>query len=430
MVTTLERMSEALAARPALAAAVGLSLVLLAAALALLVTRRILLRLATRLIRATRLRWDDSLLEHHVLHRAAWLAPLFVVYAAMPAVPHLPTTVEDLVQRVVLAGLALVVLLTISALLSAVGDVYGTLPMARDRPIKGYLQIVKIFLAVLGGVLIVSILLDRSPVVLLTGIGALTAVLLLIFRDTILSFVASLQLASNDMVRIGDWIEMPKHGADGDVVDIALHTVKVQNWDKTITTIPTYKLIEDSFKNWRGMAESGGRRIKRALHIDMSSVRFLDEADLERFSRFLLLADYVAEKRRELEEHNRAHLPAGSDLVANARRLTNLGTFRAYAHAYLRQHPKVHTAGMTFLVRQLAPGPDGLPLEIYVFSRDQSWVGYEGVQADVFDHLLAILPQFGLRVFQNPTGHDLADWRSGRAPEAAGEPAPEPAAAG
>lgn len=420
-----EYLGEWISARPWAETTGSALLLLLAAGLALLVVRKVLLRLVTRLIRATRVRWDDALVDRGVLRRASWLAPLLIVYSGIPGIPNVPEAMDAALQRLVTAGLVFTALLSLSALLNALNDAYATLPLSKDRPIKGYVQIVQIFLWVLGFVLVIAVLLDRSPAGLLTGIGALTAVLLLIFRDTILSFVASLQLASNDMIRIGDWIEMPGYGADGDVIDIALHTIKVQNWDKTITTIPTYKLIEDSFKNWRGMQESGGRRIKRAIHVDMASVRFLDVEDLDRFSRFVLLRDYIARKRAELEEHNRAQVPEGSDLVANARRLTNLGTFRAYVQAYLRQHPAIHTTGMTFLVRQLAPGPTGVPLEIYVFTKDTAWVTYEGIQADVFDHLLAILPEFDLRIFQEPTGHDLRIWSSPSEPSRPREALPE-----
>lgn len=234
----------------------------------------------------------------------------------------------------------------------------------------------------------------------------MTAVILLIFRDTILSFVASIQIASNDMIRIGDWIEMPQFAADGDVIDIALHTVKVQNWDKTITTIPTYKMIDESFRNWRGMQESGGRRLKRAVHIDMRSIAFLDEKQIDRFEHFVLLESYIQKKKAELEEYNRAQT-SGTDLVANARRLTNVGTFRAYVRNYLREHPGIHGEGMTFLVRQLPPGAEGLPIEIYVFTKTTAWVDYEQTQADIFDHILGILPEFGLRVYQGPTGYDF-----------------------
>ncbi|HSM09934.1 MAG TPA: mechanosensitive ion channel domain-containing protein, partial [Gemmatimonadota bacterium] len=238
-------------------------------------------------------------------------------------------------------------------------------------------------------------------------LGALMAVLLLVFRTTILSLVASVQIATNDMVRVGDWISMPQFGADGDVIDIALHTVKVQNWDKTITTIPTYKMVDESFKNWRGMSEAGGRRIKRDLHVDLNTVRFLTDAEAERLGRLELLADYLDEKRRMLADYHgmRPDRPAG--LEPTPRRLTNVGTFRAYMLNFLKVHPGVHQ-GMTLLVRQLAPGPDGLPLEIYCFSKDTTWAVYEGLQSDLFDHFIAIAPEFGLRIFQEPAGSDLA----------------------
>jgi miniconductance mechanosensitive channel len=234
----------------------------------------------------------------------------------------------------------------------------------------------------------------------------MAAVLMLVFRDTILGLVASLQLTGNDMVHVGDWIEMPEYGADGDVIDVALHTVKVQNWDKTITTIPTHKLIETSFKNWRGMSRSGGRRIKRAIHFDMSSIRFLEEDEIERFGRFTLLKDYVAAKREELERYN-AEPGRDASLNADIRRLTNIGTLRAYILSYLRSHPKIHQ-GMTLLVRQLAPSGEGLPIEIYAFTNDTRWAAYEDIQADIFDHVLAIAPEFGLRPYQKPSGEDLA----------------------
>ena len=257
----------------------------------------------------------------------------------------------------------------------------------------------------MGAIIIVGALLGRSPMVLLSGFGAMTAVILLIFRDTILSFVASLQISSNDLVRVGDWIESPKFGADGDVVDIALHTVKVQNWDKTFTIIPTYKLIDESFKNWRGMQQSGGRRIKRAVYLDISSIKFCDEAMVERFKKIQIIADYVAGKQEELKNHN-AENEIDDSVLVNGRRMTNIGTFRAYVEAYLRHHKKIHQ-DMTFLIRQLPPGPTGLPLEIYVFTNDTAWANYEAIQADIFDHILAVIPQFDLRVFQEPTGKDF-----------------------
>jgi miniconductance mechanosensitive channel len=291
------------------------------------------------------------------------------------------------------------------AFLTAINEIWSERPDARSRPIKGYLQIVKIFIAILAGVLVISQLVGTSPVVFLSGIGALTAVILLIFRDTILSFVASLQISANDMVRLGDWIEVPQLGADGDVVDIALHSVKVQNWDKTITTVPTHRLISDSFRNWRGMSESGGRSIKRAISIDMTSVRFLEEDEIERFGHWELLSDHIGNKLAEIEAHNADRgLPPGT--IPHVRRLTNLGTFRAYVVNYLRSHPHTHDE-LTLIVRQLAPSSRGIPLEIYVFTNDTAWVAYEGIQSDILDHLLCVLPDFGLRVFQDPAGSDL-----------------------
>jgi len=416
----METLTPWLEAHPWAQAGLAIGGVLALAVLSFLIARRYLLRLIGRLIRKTETRWDDALLESNVLRRAATLAPLLILYFALPFLFRLPALAPeegdgslpglDLLQRSLLAGILLTVMLSLSALLNAVNDIYRTYPISRNRPIKGYLQLVQIFLFVMVGVLMTAVLLNQPLGTFVAAFGALTAVILLIFRDTILSLVASIQIVSYDLVRIGDWIEMPQYQADGDVIDVALHTVKVQNWDKTITTIPTYKLIEGSFKNWRGMSEAGGRRIKRAIHLDATSVRFLESGDLDRFERFVLLRDYIRRKREELDAYNREELADDPELLANARRMTNLGTLREYIRAYLEQRPDLHREGMTFLVRQLAPGPEGIPLEIYVFTKDTAWVVYEGIQADIFDHILAIVPEFGLRVFQNPTGHDLAQW--------------------
>src|SRR5690606_10669359 len=280
---------------------------------------------------------------------------------------------------------------------------------ARLHPIKGYLQVVKIAVYAIATILIIASLLDRSPLILLSGLVAMAAVLMLIFQDTLLSLVASVQISSNDIIRVGDWVEMPALNADGDVIDIALHTVKVQNWDKTITTIPTKRFITDSFKNWRGMQESGGRRIKRSLYIDQSSVRFLEAEERKRLYRFNLLEEYLVNKRRELDEWN-AQLAERGEEPVTTRRITNIGTLRAYVERYLRRHPVIHQ-GMTLIVRQLPPTADGLPLEIYCFTNTVAWAEYEAIQADIFDHLLAILPEFGLQVFQHPSGADLRQLR-------------------
>jgi miniconductance mechanosensitive channel len=293
----------------------------------------------------------------------------------------------------------------LNILLSASGEVYAKSKFARRVHIKGYLQVVKLILGLVGILAVITIFTGQSPFYLLSGIGAMTAVLMLVFKDTILSFVATVQISSNDLFKIGDWVEAPQFGADGDVLDIALHTVKIQNWDKTITVIPTHKLIDSSFKNWRGMTESGGRRIKRAIFIDVSTIRFCDEELLRRFRQFDRIKDYINSKISEVDDSNRQS-KATLEQVINGRRLTNIGTFRAYIKAYLHNHEKIHD-DMTFLVRQLPPAEKGLPIEIYVFSKDTDWIRYESIQSDIFDHLMAVVTEFDLRVFQNPTGSDM-----------------------
>ena len=367
--------------------------------------KRWLVRGIARLMRASDTKLDDAILARGVVHRLANVLPALVVYLGVALVPSLPEGLVTVTRNVALAWIVVTLALVASGLLSAGNDVYSRTPRAQSRPIKGYLQVAKLLVFVLAAVLVAAILAERSPLLLLSGLGAMTAVLLLVFKDTILSLVASVQLTSNDMLRVGDWIEMPQLGADGDVIDIALHTVKVQNWDKTITTIPTHRLISESYRNWRGMEEAGGRRIKRALHLDQGSIRYLAPEERERMARVSLLADYVQAKREELEAWNAELREHGQEPV-NTRRLTNVGTFRAYVEAYLRHHPEIHQ-GMTLMVRQQAPGPTGLPIEVYCFTRTVRWAEYERVQSDLFDHLLAILPEFGLRVFQQPGGGDL-----------------------
>jgi len=309
-------------------------------------------------------------------------------------------------RNVVAAFVILSIALAISSALTLVNEVYSRRPDAASRPIKGYVQVVKIALFFFAAILMIAVLMEQSPLLLLSGLGAMAAVLMLVFKDTILSLVASVQLTSNDMLRVGDWIEMPELNADGDVIDIALHTVKVQNWDKTVTTIPTHRLISESFKNWRAMFESGGRRIKRSLTIDQTSIRFLEPDEIARLKRFSLLSGYLERKEAEIAEWNAARPERMNDVV-NARRITNIGTFRAYVTAYLKSRPDINQ-DMFLLVRQLAPSETGLPLEIYGFTASTAWAVYEDVQGDIFDHLIAILPEFGLRLFQQPAGSDLA----------------------
>lgn len=378
------------------------AILLAACALAYFVAKRVLLRLIEFVVKRSATRWDDILLERGVFDRVAWLAPGLVCYYAAY---EFDASTEAVAQRLVVAYMQIVAILVVTSLLSGISDIYATTARARVLPIKGYVQVAKLVVTLVGGITVFATVIDRSPWGLLSGIGAATAIILLVFKDTILSFVASIQIASTGVIRIGDWVSMPQYGADGDVVDIALYRVTIQNWDKTLTAIPTHKFLDESFTNWRGMSESGGRRIKRAVGIDMTSVHFLEPAELERLSRIQILKPYIDDKLAELSAWNAEH--AIDDSVAvNGRRMTNLGTFRAYLVAYLKRHPKIHKE-MTFLVRQLSPGAEGVPLEIYVFSNDTRWVEYEAVQSDIFDHVLSALPYFGLRVFQNPTGADF-----------------------
>jgi len=386
-----------------LATFVLVAIVLLVAWFVDFLARKILVTWIKRLADRSPTHWDDALVDAHVPSRLSHLAPALVIYAAVPFVFPERELIASLVQRVTLAFVVITVASALFGTLNAVVVAYQTYDRSKRAPIKTYVQVAQIAIVIVASVLVFSLLLDRSPWALLSGIGALTAVIMLVFKDSILGFVSSVQLTTNDMVRRGDWIEMPKYGADGDVIEVSLNTVKVRNWDKTISTIPTYQLMQDTFKNWRGMSESGGRRIKRSLYIDMNSIRFSDEAMLRRFEQIDLLRDYLRAKREEVDATN-AH--RASDIEVNLRRLTNVGTFRAYVVAYLRAHPKIHQ-DMTFLVRQLQPTDKGLPIEVYVFSNDQNWARYEGIQSDLFDHFLAVLPEFDLRVFQLPSGADL-----------------------
>ncbi|MFK7896166.1 MAG: mechanosensitive ion channel family protein [Myxococcota bacterium] len=382
---------------------VDLGLLFLAATSVYFIVRWGLVRTVRKFVESTSTDWDDELVRAGLFSRIAHIAPAFVVFYGTRFFPHLPETITDGFRRVAVAIMVLVGALAISSFLTAAERIYDSHAEYRERPIKGYLQVVSILVYLLAGLLILAALMNRSPWIFVSGIGAMTAVLLLVFRDTILSLVASVQIASNDMIRVGDWIEMPGLGADGDVIEVALHTVKVQNWDKTITTIPTHRLISESFKNWRGMSESGGRRIKRSVSVDLQTIRFLTPEEIERFGEWGLLADYIGRKREELNEANGdADRP-----LADQRRLTNVGTFRAWIWATLRNHPDLHQQGHTLLVRQLASGAQGVPIEIYCFTRDTAWVKYEDIQADLFDRILAMLPEFGLRVFQEPSGADF-----------------------
>lgn len=400
---------------PWMQAAVGLAALLAVAWCVQAVAQYILLHTVPRIRERMGVRWARVVWHDEVLRRLAHVAPSLVVQAGIGAVPHLHPTATAVVRNVALAITILQTVRALSALLDAVLDEHERAPEhtpTATRSIKSYVQLGKLVLLLVGAIAVVAALIDRSPLILLSGLGAMSAVLMLVFKDTLLSFTAGVQLSSNDMLRVGDWIEMPQVGADGFVVDIALHTVKVQNWDKTITTIPTWRLMSESFKNWRGMFSSGGRRIRRALRLDANAVRFLTPQEIEQLSRIALLRPYLEDKLRDVEASNaavreRLDEPA-TEQPANFRRLTNIGTFRAYVQAYLRAHPRIHQE-MLLIVRTLEPTAEGVPLELYCFTATTAWVEYEGIQGDIFDHLIAVLPEFGLRLFQNPTGGDFRE---------------------
>ena len=388
-----------------------------------------------RIRRRARSGFTDVVMDDSALRRLAKVLPYLVVQAGIGQVPHLNATVVTVIDNVALAMTVIHLVRGLMAMLDAMLQVQNHAQAQGDdaqsvarkvRSIKSYVQLGKLVLAVAAAIIAGAVLFNRSPLIVLSGLGAMSAVLMLVFKDTILSFTAGVLLSSNDMLRLGDWIEMPQVGADGDVIDIALHTVKVQNWDKTITTIPTWRLMSESYRNWRGMSESGGRRIKRALRLDASSVRFLDDSDLAYLSNIELLRPYLHDKREALDELNnqtRARLGEKVDFLGNQRRLTNIGTFRAYIELYLRANPRVNQ-NMTLIVRTLESTPEGVPIELYCFTASTAWTVYESTQGDIFDHLLAILPEFGLRPYQSPTGNDL---RMGMAQRAeTGQALPKP----
>jgi miniconductance mechanosensitive channel len=382
-------------------------LLLAAAMLVKLVTRLILVRISERVAARTTSTWDDALLQSGFFFRVSNWPPLVLLANFIPIILRDNTEWLHAAQRLLDVAVIAAILLIVVSLVDAGTRIYQSYEIAKRIPATGFAQVVKLLVVCGALIQVISILLGKEPWVLLSGIGAMTAVLMLVFKDTILGFVGGIQLIANDMLRPGDWIEMPKYGADGDVLEITLTTVKVQNWDKTITTIPTYSLIADSFKNWRGMRESGGRRIKRSVFIDVNSIRFCTPEMIERFRKIYRIRDYVEAKEAELREYNQ-RLGIDESSLADGRRMTNIGTFRHYLTAYLRQHPTVNQ-DMTLLVRQLQPTNTGLPIEIYAFSSDQRWAYYESIQADIFDHIYAVLPVFELKPFQDLSGRDLLE---------------------
>lgn len=371
------------------------------------ITKKIITIFVKKFIDNTKNQWDNTFYNCHVFTRLSHLIPILVFSIGSKIIfpaddyPLLLDNIYKFTSLYLIFAFALV----IHSLLSAFDAIYRSYKMSKHRPINSYIQVLKIILWIFTTVASISLLMSKDLWALFLGMSGMMAIIILVFKDTLLGLVAGMQITANDMLRLDDWLEMPSRGADGDVIDITLNTVKVRNWDKTITTIPTHALISESFKNWRGMSESGGRRIKRSISIDMTSVKFCDQKMLDSFMKIEFLKDYLLNKQQEIDTYNKE---TGNDLsnLVNGRRITNIGTFRAYLYAYLKKNPKIHNQ-LTFLVRQLAPSATGIPIEVYVFSNDQDWVNYEGIQADIFDHILAVIPEFGLRVFQDPIGSDF-----------------------
>ncbi|MBU2491511.1 MAG: mechanosensitive ion channel family protein [Bacteroidetes bacterium] len=371
-----------------------------------ILSKKIIITVIEKIVSKTRNIYDDILLNETTLKRLAYIAPLLLIRQFTYYVEQAEVFLSNLIEALIVV----LFLATISSLFKSFNKIYENTSKHRDRPIKGYLQIILIVIYIVGTILIIGLLTGQSPWTLLGGIGALTAVLILVFKDTILGFVASIQITSYDLVKVGDWIEVPSLGVDGDVMDIALHTIKVRNFDKTITVIPTHKLIEVSFKNWRGMQETGGRRIKRPIYIDIATVKFCDEELLNKFEKFQLISDYIKQRKAEVDKYNKEKNIDESQII-NGRRMTNLGTFREYLKSYLKNRDDI-SKDLTFLIRQLEPGPNGLPIEIYVFATTTEWGKYEEIQSHVFDHIFAVVKEFDLAVYQNPTGNDIRNLKS------------------
>lgn len=381
----------------------GFCILILVAILAYIIAKHVVVRGIRHLITKLKFANHDIMSQHSVIRRIANIVPAIVITNGIVTVPHLSAKMVSFVQMAAQAFIFLTIALAIGELLNIFNLVYQRNPKSRNKPIKGYLQLIKLIIFIVCGLMILGTFLKKDVFTLLAGFGAMAAVLMLVFQNTILSLVASVQISSYDMVRIGDWIEMPSLNADGDVIDMSLHTITVQNFDKTFTTIPTNKLVTDTFKNWRGMSQAGVRRIKRSLYIDQSSVHFMSEAEQSKLKEFLLLDQYLDHKSTELIEFNQK---LSNTSPCNQRRLTNIGTFRAYVELYLNQHPNI-SKHQSLIVRQLQPTEKGLPLEIYAFSNQIAWKDYEAIQSDIFDHLIAILPEFGLKIYQAPSGYDM-----------------------
>lgn len=388
-----------------LANGIAIFITIILALLANLIANKFIVRFINNIIEKSETKHDDILVQHNVFARLSKLAPALVIYLLTPQIFTGNTAITQLIGTACMIYMVIILLMIADSFINALVETYQTTATKHHFPLKSISQVIKLVVYFIAIVSIISLLLNESPLKLIAGLGAMTAVLMLVFKDPILGFVAGLQLSSNKMVAVNDWIEMPKHGIDGDVIEIGLTTVKIRNFDKTISTVPTQALINDAVKNWRGMQESEGRRIKRSILIDISSIRFCSDEDLTRYSKIEYIKEYVAKKHNEVVKHNSKKKVDLSSEV-NGRRLTNVGTFRAYIEAYLRNHPDINKT-LTLIVRQLKPAELGLPIEIYVFSSNKNWAEYEAIQADIFDHIFAVAKEFDIRIFQNPTGADF-----------------------
>ena len=403
METTINNISEWLIANPLLYMLIKGTAIVLGAIIVYLIIHKVVITLIKKVVKKTKTEFDDILLNEKLLRRFTFIFPIIFLQQFTFFNSEIDSKIDNILEALV----ALFIVLMINSLLDSFIEIISKFEKFKERPLKSYSQVIKIIISIIGAILIFGIITGQSFWSLFAGLGAISAVLLLVFKDTIMAFVASIQIASYDLVKVGDWIEIPSMGVDGDVMDMALHTIKVRNFDKTITTVPTNKLIEQSFKNWRGMENTGSRRIKRAIHIDVSSIKFLSEEMLVRFSKFQLISEYLNDKNTELETDNCDKKVDTSELV-NGRRLTNVGIFREYLKAYLHSRNDIND-NLTFLIRQLSPGAEGLPIQIYVFANTTEWVKYEEIQSDIFDHLMAVITEFELKVFQNPTGNDFSN---------------------
>jgi miniconductance mechanosensitive channel len=376
---------------------------LLACSIINFIVNRVVLKYITKYIKNNKYKWDDVLLDAKLFQRIALIIPGLLIYMFASFYDNL----QDIIKKVAIIYILVIISLVFRSLLAAIDSIYKQNPVSKERPIKGLLQVIEIAVYVVVGIAVISTLIDKNPIYLLSGVGAVTAVVSLIFKDIIIGFVSGIQLVWNDMLRIGDWVEMPKYNTDGDVLDITLYSVKIQNWDKTISTIPTSAFITDSFKNWKGMREYGGRRVKRSFLIDLNTIKICSDEMVERFKKIDFISEYMEEITKEIENYNKENI-INTELHINGKQLTNLRVFRAYLTNYLKNTIELRPSSTT-IVRQLAPTENGIPIEIYLFVADTRWVNYETIQADVFDHILAVIDIFELRMFQNPTGNDIKE---------------------